>query len=110
MKNADNARKMVAAAVAAMPRERTFQCGRVLTHATITDRSLVPESTRQKLGLIAAGWGTLDGLRQSLGRPLGAPDGLIAATALEYGLAVVTRHTKDFDALAVVLINAWLQP
>jgi 5'-methylthioadenosine phosphorylase len=46
MKNADNACKMVAAALAAMPRERTFQCGKVLTHATSTAKSLVPESTR----------------------------------------------------------------
>jgi hypothetical protein len=49
-------------------------------------------------------------MRQSLGRPLGAPDSLIAATALEYGLAVVTRNRKDFDALGVVLINPCQQP
>ena len=58
---------------------------------------------------IAARWGRLDGLRQSLGRPLSAPDGMIAATSLEYGLTVVTRNTKDFDALGVALINPWLQ-
>ena len=52
MKNAENACKMVAAAVAAMPRERTCKCGKALAHAIITDKSLVPEATRQKLGLI----------------------------------------------------------
>jgi 5'-methylthioadenosine phosphorylase len=52
MKNADNACKMVAAAVAAMPKERTCKCGKALAHALITDKSVVPESTRQKLGLI----------------------------------------------------------
>ena len=30
---------------------------------------------------IAERWGALDGLRQMMGRPLSAPDGLIAATA-----------------------------
>ncbi len=51
-KNAENAAKVVAAAVAAMPVERTCKCGSALAHAIITDRTLVPESTRQKLDLI----------------------------------------------------------
>jgi len=33
---------------------------------------------------IAARWGRLDGMRQLIGRPLSAPDGMIAATALEH--------------------------
>ena len=51
-KNAENAAKVVAAAVAAMPAERTCKCGSALAHAIITDRKLVPESTRKKLDLI----------------------------------------------------------
>ena len=51
-KNAENAAKVVAAAVAAMPAERACKCGSALAHAIITDRSLVPESTRKKLDLI----------------------------------------------------------
>lgn len=39
---------------------------------------------------IAGRWGKLDGIRQSLGRPLSAPDGMIAATALEHDLTVVS--------------------
>jgi predicted nucleic acid-binding protein len=58
---------------------------------------------------IAARWGRLGGMRQLSGRPLSAPDGMIAATALEHGLTVVTRNTKDFDALGVPLINPWLK-
>jgi len=57
---------------------------------------------------IAARWGRLDGMRRLIGRPLGAPDGMIAATVLEHGLTVVTRNTKDFDALGVALVNPWL--
>jgi len=51
-KNAENAAKVVTAAVATMPAERTCKCGSALAHAIITDRALVPESTRQKLDLI----------------------------------------------------------
>ncbi len=51
-KNAENAAKVLAAAVAALPPERTCKCGSALAHAIITDRTLVPESTRQKLDLI----------------------------------------------------------
>ena len=51
-KNAENASKVVAAAVAAMPAERNCKCGSALAHAIITDRKLVPESTRKKLDLI----------------------------------------------------------
>jgi len=51
-KNAENAAKVVAAAVAAMPAERACKCGSALAHAIITDRTLVPESARKKLDLI----------------------------------------------------------
>ena len=50
--NAENACKVVAAAVAAMPAERTCNCGAALAHAIITDRKLVPGDTRKKLDLI----------------------------------------------------------
>jgi 5'-methylthioadenosine phosphorylase len=50
--NAENACKVVAATVAAMPDERACKCGAALSHAIITDRKLVPETTRKKLDLI----------------------------------------------------------
>jgi predicted nucleic acid-binding protein len=34
-------------------------------------------------------------------------DGMIAATALEHGLTLVTRNMKDFAGLGVVLLNPW---
>ncbi len=43
---------------------------------------------------IAKRWGAFDGLRQTAGRPLAVPDGMIAATAFEHGLTVVTRNVK----------------
>ena len=50
--NAENACKLVAAAVEAMPAERTCKCGKALAHALITDRKAIPASTRQKLELL----------------------------------------------------------
>jgi len=52
MKNAENARRVVAEAVASMPAARGCQCGSALAHAIITDRQLVPEATRRKLGIL----------------------------------------------------------
>ncbi len=51
-KNAENAAKVVAAAVAATPTARNCKCGAALEHAIMTDRSLIPESTRRKLSLL----------------------------------------------------------
>jgi 5'-methylthioadenosine phosphorylase len=52
MKNAENACRVVAEAVALMPRERGCKCGSALAHAILTDRRLVPETTRRKLGIL----------------------------------------------------------
>jgi predicted nucleic acid-binding protein len=56
---------------------------------------------------IAERWGVLAGQRQLSGRPLKVADGLIAATALEYDLAIVTRNVRDFDGLGVEIFNPW---
>ena len=52
VRNAQNACRVVAEAVARIPAARGCQCGSALAHAIITDRKLVPESTRKKLGII----------------------------------------------------------
>jgi toxin FitB len=54
---------------------------------------------------IANRWGSLEGQRQLMGRPLHDPDAQIAATALEHGLTLVTRHVKDFEAIGVTILN-----
>jgi len=56
---------------------------------------------------IADRWGRLDGECQLRGAPLNTADGLIAATALEHDLTVVTRNVKDFAGLGVTLFNPW---
>jgi 5'-methylthioadenosine phosphorylase len=52
MKNAENACQVVAGAVAKMPAARACKCGSALSHAILTDKSLVPEATKRKLGIL----------------------------------------------------------
>lgn len=56
---------------------------------------------------IADRWGTLDGQCQLKGMPLNTADGMIAATAIEHDLTVVTRNIKDFADLGVEVFNPW---
>jgi predicted nucleic acid-binding protein len=65
-----------------------FFLGRILdVDAQVTDR-----------------WGKLVA---SAGRPVPAIDSLLAATALVYGLSMVTRNAKDFESLGLEVINPW---
>ena len=57
--------------------------------------------------MIAERWGVLDGERQLAGRPLNMADGMIAATAFEHDLSIVTRNVKDFEQLGVTIVNPW---
>jgi 5'-methylthioadenosine phosphorylase len=52
MRNAENACKVVARAVETMPAGRACHCGSALSHAILTDRAVVPEATRRKLGIL----------------------------------------------------------
>ncbi|MGD0269199.1 MAG: type II toxin-antitoxin system VapC family toxin [Candidatus Sulfotelmatobacter sp.] len=56
---------------------------------------------------VADRWGVLDGQCQLKGTPLNTADGMIAATAIEHGLTVVTRNVKDFAGLGVAVFNPW---
>lgn len=57
--------------------------------------------------IIGERWGVLSARRQLQGSPLSMADGLIAATALEHNLTLVTRNVKDFAALGVTILNPW---
>jgi predicted nucleic acid-binding protein len=56
---------------------------------------------------VADRWGILDGQCQLRGTPLNTADGMIAATALEHNLTVVTRNVRDFAGLGVGVFNPW---
>ncbi|MDQ2945341.1 MAG: type II toxin-antitoxin system VapC family toxin [Acidobacteriota bacterium] len=52
-------------------------------------------------------WEVLSAHAQRRGTPLAITDGLIAATALEHDLTLVTRNVKDFVGLSVSILNPW---
>jgi len=56
---------------------------------------------------IADRWGVLDGQCQLKGTPLNTADGMIAATAIEHDLTIVTRNVRDFAGLGVEVFNPW---
>lgn len=56
---------------------------------------------------IADRWGVIDGQCQLKGTPLNTADGMIAATALEHDLTVVTRNVRDFSGLGIDVFNPW---
>ena len=53
---------------------------------------------------IADRWGRL---QASAGRTLPVVDAMLAATALQHDLTLVTRNVKDFESLGVPLVNPW---
>lgn len=53
---------------------------------------------------VAERWGRL--VAQA-GRPLPAIDSLLAATAAQHGLILVTRNVRDVQGLGVQVINPW---
>jgi 5'-methylthioadenosine phosphorylase len=51
-RNAENACKVVKAAVAAMPRERTCACASAARFAVLTQADAIPAGTKEKLKLL----------------------------------------------------------
>jgi toxin FitB len=56
---------------------------------------------------IADRWAVLSVRLDSKGKPQPIFDGLMAVTAIEYDLAMVTRNVKDFINFGVPVINPW---
>lgn len=56
---------------------------------------------------VAERWGWLDGEAKRRGRPISIIDGLLAATALHWGMTLVTRDWRGLDATGVLLLDPW---
>lgn len=52
-------------------------------------------------------WGRLVARAQTNGRPIGAMDAFLAATAEQHELTLVTRNVSDFATIGVRLFNPW---
>lgn len=52
-------------------------------------------------------WGEIAAREQLQGFQLPASDGLIAATALQHGLHIMTRNTKHFAASGALIVDPW---
>ncbi len=52
-------------------------------------------------------WGEITANCQKKGHTLHSADGLIAATAIQCGLHLVTRNVADFEPTGVLLVNPW---
>lgn len=52
-------------------------------------------------------WRSLVEQGRKIGHTFSQPDVLIAATAIQYGLTVVTRDRSDYDKAGASVINPW---
>ena len=59
---------------------------------------------------VALIWGDVVAEREQAGRPIGAMDAFIAATARVRDLTLVTRNTRDFAGSVSAVLNPWTVP
>ena len=55
----------------------------------------------------ADAWGRIVAHREGLGRPIGAMDAFIAATAQVHKLTLATRNQTDFEPSVAAVVNPW---
>jgi predicted nucleic acid-binding protein len=83
---------------------------RAAKYRTWLEEILKPQFARRILPVdiqVATVWGRITGQAILMGRPIGTTDALLAATAIAHDLTLVTRNTKDLEALPVELYNPW---
>jgi len=52
-------------------------------------------------------WGSLVADMEAIGKPIPAIDSLLAATAVQFGLTLVTRNVRHFEGAGISLFNPW---
>jgi predicted nucleic acid-binding protein len=52
-------------------------------------------------------WGELTARAQRKGVIIPAVDGLLAATAIQHGLHIMTRNTRHFEASGALILDPW---
>lgn len=57
--------------------------------------------------IVAERWGRLAGALAKQGFPLSVVDGLLASTALQHNLTLVTRNTRDVIRTGVTVLDPW---
>lgn len=57
--------------------------------------------------MVAGAWGKLLAKADAAGRPMGAMDGFLAATAIIQGMTLVTRDVDDFVVAGISTLNPW---
>ena len=55
-------------------------------------------------------WGLLRAQAKMKGRPLSVIDALLAATALQHNLTIVSRSVSDFSVEGLAVVNPWEPP
>jgi predicted nucleic acid-binding protein len=56
---------------------------------------------------VAVRWGEISGTAEKVGKKVPVLDGLLAATALELGLTVVTGNVEHFEVTGVPWLDPW---
>jgi toxin FitB len=56
---------------------------------------------------IAERWGDLAAQLKAKGRPRPVVDAVLAATAFEHDLVLVTRNVADYEDLGITILNPW---
>ena len=80
------------------------------TNLAVFVETLISRFDRRILDLDTAvlrSWGAMIGSLESKGRPMPMIDSLMAATAIEHELIIVTRNEADFSATGVTIKNPW---
>lgn len=52
-------------------------------------------------------WGEITAKARKTGKTIPASDGLIAASALQHGLHLLTQNSRDFAATGAMLVDPW---